>query len=505
VRRVWSLAALLLLVVASVPGWGAAVAQPALPDPDVQVVYEPPVPGRVEQGFDGPAGPYAPGHRGVDLAAPAGSAVTAAADGVVTFAGTVAGARWVTIGHADGIRTSYGTFAGPPAVAPGDRVRRGQRLGAASGHHPGADGDDAGLHWSARRGATYLDPMTLLGRSVPRPSLVGPGGWAGSDPVVDAYLPHDPSARLGVMAHGSPDAERPGYALAPNHHHLVMVPGFGTAGPHPLFTPGFLGYGEQDASTFSYRGCEPTASGCEAHPYGGHDTHVEVLAAAELLRDHLRALQTAQPHRPVDLVGHSMGGDVATTYLERLHDPSDPTLPPIGRLVTIASPHGGSGVATLGRALGRNPATAAPVDLALRTLEGIGVEEAGRLGVEAPALDRYGSLFGADRPERDPARLAELDVEALYLAGSRDGVVGVDRAAPDGAEVGILPGSHGGVYGTEAALQAVHDFLAGRTVRATPGGGAVGWGSRELDTLASFGGALVELGGLPLRVLRSGG
>ena len=71
------------------------------------VRYSAPVPLRVVRAFEQPAGPYGPGHRGVDLAAAAGDAVRAAADGTVTFAGSVAGRGVVVVRHADGVRTEY--------------------------------------------------------------------------------------------------------------------------------------------------------------------------------------------------------------------------------------------------------------------------------------------------------------------------------------------------------------------------------------------------------------
>ena len=50
-----------------------------------------PVAGRVVRGFVEPANPYAPGHRGADLAAAPGAPVRAAGSGTVSFAGDVAG------------------------------------------------------------------------------------------------------------------------------------------------------------------------------------------------------------------------------------------------------------------------------------------------------------------------------------------------------------------------------------------------------------------------------
>ncbi len=109
--------------------------------------------------FSAPLVPWGPGHRGVDLAAPAGSQVLSAGDGVVAFAGMVAGRPVVSVDHADGIRTTYEPVEA--VVGKGDAVSRGQVLGTLLPGHR-ADGVDA-LHWGARTGKrTYIDPMRLL-------------------------------------------------------------------------------------------------------------------------------------------------------------------------------------------------------------------------------------------------------------------------------------------------------------------------------------------------------
>jgi murein DD-endopeptidase MepM/ murein hydrolase activator NlpD len=122
--------------------------------------YRGPVdPVRVLRPFHPPPDRYGPGHLGVDLAAPAGVAVRAAGDGVVRFAGPVAGRGVVVVLHPDGISTEYEPLAA--AVVAGQRVRAGQRLGTVAGVHRGCA--PAGcLHWGARRGGGYLDPMSLL-------------------------------------------------------------------------------------------------------------------------------------------------------------------------------------------------------------------------------------------------------------------------------------------------------------------------------------------------------
>jgi murein DD-endopeptidase MepM/ murein hydrolase activator NlpD len=122
--------------------------------------YSPPLPALdVIRPFDPPATRYGAGHLGVDLAAHPGEPVRAAAAGVVTFAGPVAGRGLVVLLHADGVRTEYEPMR--VLVSRGASVRAGAVLGRVSGTH----GDCAPgrcLHWGARRGADYLDPLLLL-------------------------------------------------------------------------------------------------------------------------------------------------------------------------------------------------------------------------------------------------------------------------------------------------------------------------------------------------------
>ncbi|HZP28807.1 MAG TPA: peptidoglycan DD-metalloendopeptidase family protein [Acidimicrobiia bacterium] len=118
-----------------------------------------PVAGRVVRGFVEPANPYAPGHRGVDLAAPPGTAVRAAGAGTVSFAGDVAGTLHVVVAHANGFRTSY-SFLADVAVHTGDAVARGAVLGHAGGSGP--EHAVGVLHFGLRVGDRYVDPMQLF-------------------------------------------------------------------------------------------------------------------------------------------------------------------------------------------------------------------------------------------------------------------------------------------------------------------------------------------------------
>lgn len=117
-----------------------------------------PAPVRVLRPFTPPASRYGPGHLGVDLQATQGATVRTAAPGVVTFAGPVAGRGLVVVLHADGLRTEYEPLQ--PAVGRGDHLGAASVLGIVRGRHPGCSGGC--LHWGARRGDHYLDPLRLL-------------------------------------------------------------------------------------------------------------------------------------------------------------------------------------------------------------------------------------------------------------------------------------------------------------------------------------------------------
>ena len=152
-----------LLLVPHTPAWGA---QPA----SASDGYRPPSDAPVADPFRRPAGPYAPGNRGIDYRTEPGSPVLAIGGGTVVFAGRVGAARWVTVLHPDGLRSSYGPLA-TIEVARNASVIPGQRLGTTA----------AQLHLGVRAGSIYLDPGLLFGamngrrrvRLVPVPGGIG--------------------------------------------------------------------------------------------------------------------------------------------------------------------------------------------------------------------------------------------------------------------------------------------------------------------------------------------
>jgi murein DD-endopeptidase MepM/ murein hydrolase activator NlpD len=157
-----------VLVVAPLPAVGAVVgaaAAPAVPRagppaPPARFGWPLAAPHPVVRPFEAPASPYGPGHRGVDLGGVVGAPVLSAGDGVVVFAGPVAGRGVVSVDHPNGLRTTYEPVA--PAVRAGGRVEAGTVLGLLRPGH--AECPAACLHWGVRRGAEYLDPLALVAR-----------------------------------------------------------------------------------------------------------------------------------------------------------------------------------------------------------------------------------------------------------------------------------------------------------------------------------------------------
>ena len=79
-------------------------------------------------------------HTGTDLGAPYGTAITAAADGLVVYNAYEDGAgNTLTLEHDDGTQTRYHHQAERSPIPVGARVRRGERIGTvgSTGHSSG--------------------------------------------------------------------------------------------------------------------------------------------------------------------------------------------------------------------------------------------------------------------------------------------------------------------------------------------------------------------------------
>jgi hypothetical protein len=458
----------------------AQAEEPAPRSPHVRVAYEAPVPGSVVRGFDPPEEAWLAGHRGVDLEATMGEVVSAAAGGTVTFAGAVAGERWVTLRHADGVLTSYGPLAEVAARA-GAVVGRGEAIGTvAAGHAP----IGVALHWGARRNGVYIDPLELLAATRWRPALIGPGGTrVGAAPEIETY--GEWSGRRGVpgvlgYVEGSPlaDPDGGGYQLPPNPNHAIGVAGLGSFTDRLPIDLGQLGYAPDDTTYLSYAGRTADVGDVgdphrDQRVYGPEDTWSGVRAGAERLREQLRVQWSRSPGQAVDLIGHSMGGVVVTYYLLALHDPADPTLPPIGHVVTLGSPLEGADLATAARSATRNPLVLGAILGGARVVRqpvprpddpvaddlSLGSEVAGTIsrGWEEARRDVYASPLATG-------------TQVLTLGGSRDWVVPDHRSSLELGQHVVVPGGHDRMRRTEASRVVVHAFLSGDPVPGRAGG-----------------------------------
>lgn len=153
---------------AGIPAPGADYAWPLLPPPAVTAV------------FRKPAFRYGRGHRGADLGGSPGQAVLVAREGVVVFAGRIAGRGVVSVDHPDGLRSTYEPVTA--VVVAGARLAGGDPVGTLEPGHIGCP-VAACLHWGVRRERLdHLDPLVLL-----RPPRVRLLPWEGApEPAEDA-------------------------------------------------------------------------------------------------------------------------------------------------------------------------------------------------------------------------------------------------------------------------------------------------------------------------------
>jgi hypothetical protein len=157
-----------------------------------------------------------------------------------------------------------------------------------------------------------------------------------------------------------PDVKPP----AVHGHIAVLVGGIGSTGDASakdgvgaaIFAFGTklgeLGYLPSDVYRFSYRG-----GTTDENPYGKADTEADIRTSGARLRELLEQVQHDHPGVTVDVFAHSQGGLVTRAALAPGYDRSDSRLPPMGAIVTMASPHQGTDGATAAAMLRRNPVT----------------------------------------------------------------------------------------------------------------------------------------------------
>ncbi len=462
-------------------------------------VYRPPVEAEVADPFRPPAHRYGPGNRGLEYGTAPGTPVRAAAGGLVTFAGLVAGSRHVTVRHPDGLRTTY-SFLASINVVVGQRVEQGTEVGATAGH----------LHFGVRSGDSYLDPASLFSRVAVRlvpfddPPGTGPagersairqliGGVGGvvndaADRVVagaaatSAWLRDEGGQTLRTALHyaaavgpgavplrlltsgvrsvraAEAASRRPCTAsgLAPpappgDRRVAVLVAGLGSSSRSAAIDDldtAALGYADPDVVRFSYGGGRTPTSGSglervAASDYGPADTQTDLRASGSRLAELIEALAHEMPDTPIDVFAHSQGGLVTRLALRDLQGRHGADwLRRVGLVVTLGTPHDGADLATAVFAVGSTQLGSLLFD-----------QVAGPLGLE---LDDdavgVGQLAETSQLISDLAKEPlPQSIRAVSIAARGDPIVPVPRTELAGATQVVVP-----IVGLHA-----HDALPG--------------------------------------------
>jgi murein DD-endopeptidase MepM/ murein hydrolase activator NlpD len=173
-----------------------------------QFLLRKPVPnGRFTSGFGGRVHPvlgYFKMHTGVDWAAPSGTPIIAAGNGVVEKAGWAGGyGRQTVIQHANGYQTTYNHQSRmADGMEPGVKVRQGQVIG-----YVGSTGLSTGnhLHFEIAVNGTKVDPMRVrlpVGKVLRSDDLVA---FKRERERIDDLLKQEDSGQLKVASTKSDD------------------------------------------------------------------------------------------------------------------------------------------------------------------------------------------------------------------------------------------------------------------------------------------------------------
>ena len=118
-----------------------------------------PISGTITSKFGAKSSIRSGAHTGLDIAAPKGTNIKAAASGTVTFSGTKGSyGKMIIISHADGVETYY-AHCSVLNVSVGDKVSQGQVIAEV-----GSTGNSTGnhLHLEIRKNGTILNPQHYL-------------------------------------------------------------------------------------------------------------------------------------------------------------------------------------------------------------------------------------------------------------------------------------------------------------------------------------------------------
>jgi hypothetical protein len=217
-------------------------------------------------------------------------------------------------------------------------------------------------------------------------------------------------------------------------------------GPSSALPADRLGYEARDVSYFSYAR--------DGGDYTASDTEGSLRIAARRLGAQLRELERREPGREVDLIGHSQGGVVMTEFLTHVYHPSDPSYPPLGFAVALASPFDGSTAATTFEALRRSALGRRALDAA---------HAAGAPSPDAESLRELDT--NSDFSRGRGAQLPPV-VDLVSIGAAQDVIAPAGDTARAGARRRtVIPHSlngHTGIVTDDSALRATRAALEGK-------------------------------------------
>jgi hypothetical protein len=163
----------------------------------------------------------------------------------------------------------------------------------------------------------------------------------------------------------------------------------------------------------------------------------------------------------IDLVGHSQGGVVVDIFLSKYYDPADPTLPPLGTVITLSSPHEGAPLATAaGQIRGKTSGRVILDDLVgdnvgfIPPLSSVAV---GQLAESSPTIR---NLFPHGVP--DHINFTTIGADTDYVVPATNiSVPGATETVIAGDEL-HLGNEHSAIVSDSDALRAVRSALEGR-------------------------------------------
>jgi triacylglycerol esterase/lipase EstA (alpha/beta hydrolase family) len=261
----------------------------------------------------------------------------------------------------------------------------------------------------------------------------------------------------GALTAECSDDAPPADGTGGSTHRVMVVAGIDSAGaagdrgPTVRLDVRALGYRAADDEVRYY------SYAADGGPYVARDTQQPIDASARLLGDQLRGMQREEPGREVDLVAHSQGGLVVDVFLQRYYDAADPTLPPIGTVVTLSSPHEGAPLATAGARIRESPVGRALLDEVGRTVSSVPDPSARAVEDLAEGSATVRGVQDAGVPDH---------VDLTSIGASEDVVVPpTNISLPGATETTVAvdsPSEHSAIVSDPNALRAVRAALEGR-------------------------------------------